>query len=54
MDLGCRLDQILQVGPRQEVPQVDEFAVVGVFNVDDTPSVLASPDRLAVNDHVTL
>ena len=40
--------------PRQKVPQVHEFTVILVFNVDDTPAVLATTNRLAVNDHIAL
>ena len=32
MDLGRRLDQVLQVRARKEVAQVDEFAVVFVLD----------------------
>lgn len=45
---GC-FDKILQVGARQEVAQVDEFAVSLVFNVDGAPTVLTAADRLAVD-----
>ena len=40
--------------PEQEVPQVDEFAVVLILNIDDTPSVLTSTDLLAVDDDALL
>ena len=32
MDLGRRLDQVLQVRAREEVAEVDEFAVVFVLD----------------------
>lgn len=48
--LGCRLNEILEVCPEQEVPQVDELAVILVLNVDDTPPVLTTPDLVAVDD----
>ncbi len=38
------------MGPEQEVPEVDEFAVGLVLDVDDAPPVLAAPDLLAVDD----
>jgi hypothetical protein len=40
----------LEVGAGEEVSEVDEFAVVLILNVDDTPSVLAATDLLASND----
>ena len=42
MDLTGRLDQILQMRPRQEIPEADELAVVLVFDINDTPAVLAA------------
>src|SRR3569833_2396648 len=50
MDLRRGLDQILEVSPEKEVPQVDEFAVVLVLDVDDAPSVLPGRDLLAVDN----
>ena len=32
MDLGSRLDQILQMGAGKEVPEVDKFAVVLILD----------------------
>jgi hypothetical protein len=49
VDLGGGLDQILQVGAGEEVSQVDEFAVVFVFDVDDTEFVCTGTDYLAFN-----
>jgi hypothetical protein len=49
VDLRCGFDQILKVGTGEEVSEVDEFAVVLILNVDDTPSVLAPPNLLASN-----
>lgn len=54
VDLGGGLDKVLEVGSEQEVSQVDEFAVVLVLNVDDTPAVLATTDLLAINNNVAL
>ena len=50
MDLRCRFDQILKMGTGEEVSEVDEFAVVLILNVDDSPSVLASTHLLASNN----
>lgn len=50
VDLRCCFDQILEVGTGKEVSEVDEFAVVLVLNIDDSPSVLTSPDLLASHD----
>ena len=49
MDLRCGFDQILEMGPGEEVSEVDEFAVVLILNVDDTPPVLAPSNLLAPN-----
>lgn len=54
MDLAGRFNQVLQVSASQEVPQVDEFAVVLVFDVDNTPAVLAAANLLAVDNNVLL
>lgn len=54
MDLAGRFNQVLQVSASQEVPQVDEFAVVLVLDVDNTPAVLSSANLLAVDDNVFL
>lgn len=50
MDLRRRLDQVLEVGAEQKVPEVDEFAVVLILDVDDAPPVLASADLLAIDN----
>lgn len=54
MDLGGSLDQVLQMGAKQEITKVHEFAVALVLDVDDSPTVLTSANGLAVNDHVAL
>lgn len=54
MDLAGRFNQVLQVSASQEVPQIDEFAVVLVLDVDNTPAVLSSANLLAVDDNVFL
>ena len=50
MDLTCGLDQVLEVCSSEEVSEVDEFAVVLVFDVDDPPSVLSATHLLAINN----
>lgn len=50
MDLGGGLNEILQMGAGEEVAEVDELAVILIFDVDDTPAVLASTDLLASNN----
>src|ERR1700744_2017671 len=40
--------------PQKEVTQVDEFAVMLVFDVDNTPAVLATPDLLSVDHNGTI
>lgn len=52
--LGCRLDEVLQVCPEQEVPQVDELAMILVLDVDNAPPVLATTDLFAVDNDVFL
>lgn len=54
MDLAGSLDQVLQMGAGQEVSQVNEFAVVLIFNVNDAPTVLAAANLLTVDDNVLL
>jgi hypothetical protein len=50
VDLRCRLNQILEMGAGKEVSEVDEFAVILVLDVDDSPSVLTTTDLLPTND----
>jgi hypothetical protein len=50
VDLRSRLDEVLEVRAEEEVPQVDEFAVVLVLDVDNAPPVLATPDLLAIDN----
>lgn len=49
MDLAGGLDQVLQVGLGEEVAEVDELAVVLIFDVDDAPLVLSTTDGAAVD-----
>lgn len=48
------LDEILEVRAEEEVPEVDELAVLLVLDVDDAPPVLAAADLLAIDDDVLL
>lgn len=50
VDLRSRFDQILEMGTGEEVSEVDEFAVVLILDVDNSPSVLAPTDLLASNN----
>lgn len=54
MDLRRRLDEVLQVRPREEVAEVHELAVLLVLDIDDAPAVLAPADGLAVDEDVGL
>lgn len=54
VNLGSRLNQVLQVRPSQEVAQVHKLAVIRVLDVDNTPAVFATTDRPTFNDHVVL
>jgi hypothetical protein len=38
------------MGAGKEVSEVDEFAVILVLDVDDSPSVLTTTDLLPTND----
>jgi hypothetical protein len=51
VDLGCGLNQILEMGTGEEVSKVDEFAMALIFDVDDSPSVLAAADLLASHNN---
>jgi len=54
VDLSGGFNEVLEVGPEKEVPEVDELAMVLVFDVDNTPTVLPAADRLAINNYITL
>lgn len=54
MNLSSRLDEVLQVCSCEEVAEVYEFAVVRVLNIYNTPAVLATTYRLALDDDVVL
>jgi hypothetical protein len=40
--------------PGEEVSKVDKFAMGGILNIDNTPSVLSATDSLSINNHVGL
>lgn len=50
VDLAGGFDQILKVCTCEEVSEIDEFAVVLVFDVDDTPFVLSAANLLAIHN----
>lgn len=50
MNLGCGLDEVLEVCSQKEVTQVNELAVALVLDVDNAPPVLATADLLTVNN----
>ncbi len=50
VNLRSGFDQILQMSAGKEVSKVDEFAVVFVLDIDNSPSVLASTNLLSSND----
>lgn len=54
VDLRGRVDQVLEMGAGEEVAEVDEFAVLLVFDVDCSPAVLAAAHSLAVDVDVAL
>lgn len=50
VNLACRLDKVLKMGAGKEVSEIDEFAVILILHVDDTPAVLAAANLLAIDD----
>lgn len=50
MDLTGCLDEVLKVGTSKEVPQVDEFTMILILDVDDAPTILTSSHLLATDD----
>jgi hypothetical protein len=50
VNLRSCFDQVLEVGACQEVSEGDEFAVVLILDINDSPSVLAATDLLSSND----
>ena len=52
--LARRLDEVLEMGAGEEISEVDKFAVILVFDVDHTPSVLATAHGPSVDCDVPL
>lgn len=50
VNLGRRLDEVLQVCPGEEIAEEDKLAVVLVLDVDDAPAVLTASDLAAGHD----
>ena len=50
VDLRRGLNKVLEMGSSKEVPEIHEFAVVLIFDIDNTPSILTSTDLLASNN----
>lgn len=49
VNLASGLDQVLKVGTSEEIAEVDEFAVVLVLDIDDTPLVLSAANSATVD-----
>lgn len=54
VDLARRLNQILQVGTSQEVPQRYKLAMVLILDIDHPPAILPTSDRAPAYDDVVL
>jgi hypothetical protein len=54
MNLAGSFNEILKVGAGEEISEIDEFAVIGVFDVDDTPAVLTTAHLLPIYNNVLL
>lgn len=52
--LTRRLNQILQVRPRQEIPQRDKLAMIFILHVDNAPTVLPTADLATIDDNRVL
>jgi hypothetical protein len=50
VNLGSGLDEILKMGSGEEISKVNKFAMVFILNINDTPSVLATTDLLAIDN----
>jgi hypothetical protein len=51
VNLRSGFDEVLEMCSGEEVSKIDEFAVVLVLDVDNTPSVLTSTDLLSSNNN---
>lgn len=54
MDLSSCFNKVLQVSAGEEVAEAHKLAVVGIFNIHNTPTVPAATDRLAIDDNTVL
>ena len=50
MDLAGGFNQVLKVSTSKEVAQVDKFAVMFIFDINDTPAGLPAANLLATDD----
>lgn len=50
MNLGSGLNEVLQVGASKKVAEIHEFAMVLIFDIDDTPAVLTSANLFSTNN----
>ena len=51
VDLACCLDEVLEVGTSEEVPQRDELAMSLIFDIDYAPAVLPTTDLFSIDDN---
>lgn len=49
MNLTGGFDEILKVGSCEKVAEIDKFAVLLVFDIDNAPAILAADHLLAIN-----
>ncbi len=50
MNLRCGLNEVLEMCTCEEVAQIHEFAMVLVFDIDDSPPILATADLTTAHD----
>lgn len=50
MDLAGSFDEVLKVGPGEKVAQINELAVVFIFDVDYAPAIQAASNLLSVDN----
>jgi len=49
----CKSREDEKCGPREEVSQMHELAVVLVLDVDDSPAIFTTTNCLPIDDHIT-
>lgn len=54
MNLAGSFNEILKMGTSEEISEIDEFAVIGVFDVNDTPAILTTTHLLPIYNNVLL